>query len=136
MFARGFKEERPFVCAQTLLYDAMLKHPTVTRYISEDQFCKDIYSNVILDLDKMNLSEEDRKEMFRWAMQEDDALDASMSFRSAGGFVADLRNDLIGTSEDYMDWYCSQGEGYLSATIEAIYDEFGIKWSEWRDNRP
>jgi hypothetical protein len=84
----------------------------------------------------MDLSEEDRKEMFSQVIKYEDGLDASMSFRSAGGFVAGLRNELIGTNEDYMDWYCSQGEGYLSATIEVIYDEFGIKWSEWRDYRP
>jgi hypothetical protein len=29
------------------------------------------------------------------------------SWRSAGGIVADFRNGVEGTVEDYMDWYCS-----------------------------
>jgi len=31
----------------------------------------------------------------------------SCSWRSAGGIVADFRNGVDGTVEDYMDWYCS-----------------------------
>ena len=30
----------------------------------------------------------------------------SLSWRSSGGFVADIRNQL-GFSEDYINWYCS-----------------------------
>lgn len=29
------------------------------------------------------------------------------SFRGMGRVIADLRNEYHGTSEDYMDWYCS-----------------------------
>lgn len=134
----SFKSERPFVCAQTILFDALLAHPTVTRYISEDQFCKDIYSsltnsNVILDITEFDLTEEEKQEMFKWSLQNEDWNDASMSFRSAGEFVASLRNELIGTSDDYMDWYCSGPECYLSPVMAEIYEEFGVKWSEWRE---
>ena len=134
----GFKEERPYVCAQNLLFDALLAHPTITRYISEDQLAKDIYSSltnarVILDLSKLDITEEEREEMFRSLLEDEYALDAHCSFRAAGAFVASLRNELIGTSEDYMDWYCSGPECYLSPVMAEIYEELGIKWSEWTD---
>ena len=122
-----------------LFYNMLLKHPIVTKYISEDAFCIEIYqsltnSNVLIDLEKLPMSEEERIDVFEQLLEfGNDQLDVSMSFRSAGGFVAELRNDLIGTSEDYMDWYCSGPECYLSPRIAEIYDEYNIKWSAWND---
>ena len=67
----------------------------------------------------------------------------SLSWRSAGGAVAELRNDLIlECSEDYMDWYCSGmgeglgngdstgtkgyvGEGYVTEEIEQDLKQIG-----------
>ena len=122
-----------------LFYNMLLTHPTVTKYISEDAFCVEIYqsltnSNVLVDLEKLPMSEEERIDVFEQLLEfGNNQLDVSMSFRSAGGFVAELRNDLIGTSEDYMDWYCSGPECYLSPRIAEIYDEYNIKWSHWED---
>jgi hypothetical protein len=46
----------------------------------------------------------------------------SKSWRSAGGFVADIRN--IG--EDYMDFYCSGNEGEVDPEIEELFNANGI----------
>ena len=46
----------------------------------------------------------------------------SKSWRSAGGFVADIRN--IG--EDYMDFYCSGNEGQVDKEIEELFNTNGI----------
>ena len=41
----------------------------------------------------------------------------SVSWRSSGGDVADIRNELnYGSGEDYLDWYCS-GIGHSEDTV-------------------
>jgi len=44
------------------------------------------------------------------------------SWRGAGGFISSIRN--IG--ENYMDFYCSGGEGIVSEEIENLFNENGI----------
>ena len=39
------------------------------------------------------------------------------TWRDAAGLVAEIRNTVSGTNEDYMDWYCSGGEGTVAALI-------------------
>jgi len=122
-----------------LFYDMLLKHPTVTQNINDEGFCTEIYQSltnsiVIVDLEELPMTEEQREDIFERLLEfGSNQLDVSMSFRSAGGFVAELRNELIGTSEDYMDWYCSGPECYLSPRIQEIYDEYNINWSVWED---
>jgi hypothetical protein len=45
-----------------------------------------------------------------------------LSWRSSGGFVADIRNSLTGSGEDYLDWYCS-GMVVDGATPEGEIDD-------------
>lgn len=47
----------------------------------------------------------------------------SMSWRAAGGFVADLRRE----GEDYMDFYCSGGEGTVTDEIRKTLEEKGLR---------
>jgi hypothetical protein len=53
----------------------------------------------------------------------------SASWRSAGGIVADLRQE-----GDYLDWYCSGREG--TVTEEIRQDLFDLGWEpvEWPDD--
>jgi hypothetical protein len=39
------------------------------------------------------------------------------TWRYAAGLIAEIRNAVTGTSEDYMDWYCSGGEGTVVPVI-------------------
>lgn len=139
----SFLEDRTEMSSQVLLYRAMLEHPTVTQYIGDDEFCKELYGSLCnslmhLDIDKMNITDEEREEFFanvlKYGWTHRDATDCGMGFRAAGGFVAELRNALIGTSEDYLDWYCSGPEGYCSPRLYELYEELGIQWKEWTDD--
>jgi hypothetical protein len=47
----------------------------------------------------------------------------TVSWRSAGGIVADAR----GRGEDYLCFYCSGGEGHVSADVQALLETLG--WS-------
>jgi hypothetical protein len=48
------------------------------------------------------------------------------SWRAAGGFVAEIRNNLLGTNDNYMDFYCSGGEGIVDDQIEELFNKNGI----------
>lgn len=50
----------------------------------------------------------------------------SLSWRGAGGFVAGIRNTLLNTNEDYMDFYCTVDEGIVDEEIEKLFNENGI----------
>lgn len=47
----------------------------------------------------------------------------TVSWRSAGGIVADAR----ARGEDYLDFYCSGGEGEVAADVQALLETLG--WS-------
>ena len=116
-----------------IFYRMMLNHPIVNQQIADPDFATEIYqsltnSDVIVDMSKLPMTDDEREEIFERLLMYDNQLDVGCSFRSAGGFVANLRNEILGTSEDYMDWYCSGPESYLSSRIEEIYDEYNIKW--------
>ena len=49
----------------------------------------------------------------------------SCSWRHAGGFIAQLRNDYYNTNEDYMDYYCSGNEGHLAQIVKDALEEIG-----------
>lgn len=54
---------------------------------------------------------------------------ASMSWRMAGGVVADL----YGEGGDYIDWYCSGNEGEVSERVRARLAALGwepVPWPE------
>ena len=52
----------------------------------------------------------------------------TVSWRSAGGIVADIRGE-----GDYLDWYCSGNEGRVDPEIEEDLAAIGWHWSEWPD---
>ena len=51
----------------------------------------------------------------------------SCSWRYAGGIVAELRNQ----DEDYLDFYCSGGEGIVQDDIAEDFARIGWHYSEW-----
>jgi hypothetical protein len=58
-----------------------------------------------------------------------DGMDApvSMSWRSAGGVVADL----VGRGGDYLDFYCSGNEGKVSLRVRGLLGEQGWTPVPW-----
>lgn len=47
------------------------------------------------------------------------------SWRSAGGIIANIRNMSLGMKEDYMDFYCSGGEGSASELVLTNFGRLG-----------
>lgn len=56
------------------------------------------------------------------------------SFRAVGGIIADMRNKLYNSNEDYMDWYCREGAayGYVSDQVRAAL--LAIHWIPVEDS--
>ena len=52
------------------------------------------------------------------------------SWRYAGGIVAELRN----RNEDYMDFYCSGGEGIVQDDIAKDFARIGWQHSQWPED--
>jgi hypothetical protein len=50
----------------------------------------------------------------------------SYSWRGAGGYIAELRNALYQSGEDYMDYYCSGSEGKVLSLVEEILNRDGF----------
>ena len=50
----------------------------------------------------------------------------SYSWRGAGGYIAELRNALYQSGEDYMDYYCSGSEGKVLSLVEEILNADGF----------
>lgn len=56
------------------------------------------------------------------------------SWRHAGGIIADIRNLNYNTSEGYMDFYCSGGEGRVSEKVNECFNKMGWTQYPWRDD--
>jgi hypothetical protein len=56
--------------------------------------------------------------------------ECSMSWRYAGGFVAELRS----VGEDYLDFYCAGSEGSVSPEVETEMAKLGWSYKEWPNN--
>ncbi len=49
----------------------------------------------------------------------------SCSWRYAGGIIAHIRDDNYGFQENYMDFYCTGGEGCVSDFVREIFKRMG-----------
>lgn len=58
----------------------------------------------------------------------------SCSWRYAGGIIADIRNAHHGAKEDYLDFYCSGNEGYVSETVSKCFEDMGWIPYPWEDD--
>jgi hypothetical protein len=132
-------ERTSWLIIEEAFFNFLVTHPEVIKYINDDTFMTEIYQSltnttVLIDpriLLKDHLSE-DLETVFKDILKKgNEVIDVSRSFRSAGGFVARIRNEILGTDEDYMDWYCSGPEAYLSERVARIYDEIGVTWTVW-----
>jgi hypothetical protein len=55
----------------------------------------------------------------------------SVTWRSAGGIIADIRNKYYNTSDDYMDFYCSGDEGHITDLVRECFYRMGWKPLPW-----
>ena len=86
------------------VFDKIMKAPFVEKF-SDDRYAQSFYAALCNN-----------------DLTDKDGNDFGMSWRSSGGFVADIRNTMFGTSEDYLDFYCS-GMGHDGAAREGDVTE-------------
>ena len=55
----------------------------------------------------------------------------SCSWRCSGGIIADIRNTQYNTHEDYMAFYCSGNEGFVSDLVNECFNRMGWKQCPW-----
>jgi hypothetical protein len=75
-------------------------------------------------------------------LTDDNSRQWGASFRGMGRVIADIRNEIYCTNEDYMTWYCSNGDmsyGFVSESVEAALNAIGwypIKDHSYRMSNP
>jgi len=84
------------------------------RLANDDQLARELYSALC---------------NMQWRLKEDKEDVFSYSWRGAGGLVADMR--AIG--ENYMDFYCTGGEGLVTQQILTIMNDAGFVPEAWED---
>lgn len=57
----------------------------------------------------------------------DDSTEYTASWRWAGGFIAEIK----GLGGDYLDYYCSGGEGNVTPRVEAELKRIGWAWKHY-----
>ena len=57
----------------------------------------------------------------------------SCTWRTAGAIIADIRHANYDTGENYMDFYCSGNESYISELVYENFDRLGWDPLPWPD---
>jgi hypothetical protein len=89
----------------TDMEEDMRNNSTILELVQDDQFATSLYSAMC---------------NVYW---ENDGVEWGVSWRTAGGIVAELRNK----GEDYIDFYCSGGEGQVSDKVRDVLESIGWK---------
>lgn len=121
---------------QDVFFEWLRNHPDVAVSVGDEEFCRQLYASLVNSQVQISLDffesyyEDDELEELMLAKLKygEDIFDVGYSFRGAGRVVAELRNFHIGTSEDYMDWYCCVNDTHLYPAIDLLYREADIKW--------
>lgn len=92
------------------LYDILRSSERIKKLVKCDQFAQELYAALCNT---------------EWRFPDGD--DMGVSWRSAGGIVADLRE----MNEDYLDFYCSGGEGNISFAIKEEMSLLGLSGKEF-----
>lgn len=105
--------------------------------VKDDQFAREVYSALCnMQWLKVDLSVDDfYKERMLKIIAEGNTYRVeemfTVSWRTAGGIVADMRNKYHNASEDYMDWYCAGNEGEVSERVSEAFEELGWLSRPW-----
>jgi hypothetical protein len=109
------------------------KYPEFIQLMADADFCCELWT-AFANVDwykKYDASLPTTAEQVEFALTEDfEHRTWGASFRAMGGVIADLRNEFHGTSEDYMDWYCSNYRanieyGYVTAKVREALNKIG-----------
>lgn len=99
-----FHRTESYLNYKELLHIAL--NPFLDRF-QDDDFAKEIYRALC---------------NMKWRSIYDPDYEYSCSWRYAGGLVAEIR----GKGEDYLDYYCSGGEGIVTERVEKLFKALGF----------
>lgn len=115
------------------LSDEMAKDKLVIFYLKHKEMAIEFYQALSnMRWKKINAFGEDEYIIDRLKGVRNDV--CSYSWRAAGGIVADIRNTNYNTKEDYMDFYCSGGEGNVSERVKECFARMGWEPYPWDDD--
>jgi len=107
------------------LAEEMASDTIVVEYLRDRDIAVEFYSalcNVDWYAKKPPLPDD---ELIIWKLKGERDSAWSCSWRTAGGYIAEIRNKYHNTNENYMDFYCSGNEGVVSGLVEECLDRMG-----------
>mgnify|MGYP001190323323 CR=1 FL=1 len=107
------------------LAEEMAVDRIVIDYLNDRSIAVDFYS-ALCNVDwyaKKPLLPDDELIIRKLKGEEDESW--SCSWRTAGGYIAEIRSKHYNTNENYMDFYCSGNEGVVSDLVEECFDRMG-----------
>ena len=111
----------------------MAKDAIVISYLEDRDIAVEFYSALCnMRWKKMNILPVDQRIIEK--LKGIDSNIWSCSWRHAGGIVANIRNANYNKKEDYMDFYCSGNEGYVSFLVEDCFERMGWEPCPWENN--
>lgn len=114
------------------LSEEMSNDPIVIQYLFDRDMAVKFYQSITnMRWKKINAMSEDEYIMDRLKGIRSDV--CSYSWRAAGRIISDIRNTHYGASEDYMDFYCSGGEGVVDSVVEECFKRMGWEPYPWDD---
>lgn len=104
------------------LFADMYNSREIIYLMCDDSISKEFYSALCnVDWKKIMSKEEEIIEMLKHGGMRP----WSCSWRSAGGYIAEIRNKYYNKHEDYMDFYCGGKEGIVSDTVKEAFRKLG-----------
>ena len=111
----------------------IMADPAVIKLCADVGMAREFYSALCnMQWRKINTLPEDERIMDILRGEESDVW--SCSWRYAGGIIAEIRSIHYNTNEQYIDFYCTGNEGYVSETVEECFKNMGWKPCPWEDD--
>lgn len=106
------------------LAEEMAKDAIVIAYLEDRKIAEQFYAALCnMEWKKLSNLPEDDEIVER--LKGNDNNIWSCSWRVSGGIIADIRNDNYNAGENYMDFYCSGSEGYVSPLVDECFKRMG-----------
>jgi len=111
----------------------MEKDAIVIAYLADDDIAREFYAALCnMRWKKITDTPEDQQIINK--LKGIDPNIWNCSWRCSGGIIADIRNVHYNRAEDYMDFYCSGNEGFVSERVEECFTRMGWKQCPWDDD--
>lgn len=112
------------------LFEEMFKDRIVIEYLKDIEIAKDFYRALCNTKWHTMVPQPDDEKIIRKLKGETYDY-CSYSWRTAGGHIAEIRNHNYNTTEDYIDFYCSGGEGTVCPLVQECFSRMGWYYTRY-----